>query len=85
MVDDSKEKDKGKKTLKRSITSIAGFMRVGQCEEVEGDKIVKRRKLSERLQDPITNKKDGRCTKANVNSWRNQILTLKKKFSRDKV
>ena len=67
MVDDSKEKDKGKKTLKRSLTSIvkklkskesdggkivepvngtirttAGFMRVGQCEEVEGEKNVKK-------------------------------------------
>ena len=67
VVDDSKEKDKGKKSLKRSLTSIvkklkskesdggkivepvngtirttAGFMRVGQCEEVEGEKIVKK-------------------------------------------
>ena len=70
-----------------TIRTTAGFMRVGQCEEVEveGDKVVKRRKLSERLQDPITNKKDGHCTKANVNSWQNQILTLEKNFFWDKV
>ena len=69
MVDDSKEKDKGKKTLNRSLTSI-----VKKLKSIES---------TFRETSRPNHKKDGRCTKANVNSRRNQIL--KKKFSRDKV
>ena len=72
VVDDSKEKDKGKKTLKRSLTSI-----VKKLKSIES--------TFRETSRPNHKQKDGRFTKANVNSWRNQILTLKKKFSRDKV
>ena len=48
-------------------------------------KKAKKRKLSERLEEPIEVKTGGRCRKANVNSWRNQFLTLKKKVSRMQI
>ena len=42
----------------------------------------KKRKLSERLQAPITVKKENRSAQVNVNSFRTQTLTMKKKASR---
>ena len=64
VVDDSKEKDKGKKTLKRSLTSI-----VKKLKSIE----------STFRETSRPNHKQERWPqyKANVNSWRNQILTLK--------
>ena len=53
-------------------------------DEVQ-EKKTKKRKLSERLEEPIEVKTGGRCRKANVNSWRNQFLTLKKKVSRMQI
>ena len=59
-------------------------MRVDREDEVR-EKKTKKRKLSERLKEPIRFKTGGRCRKANVNSWRNQFLTLKKKVSRMQI
>ena len=72
------------KTTGNTITTTAGFMVVekdGEIEDAPESQInLKRRKLSERLQDPI--KVKDRSKQVNVNSFRSQILTLKKKVSR---
>ena len=69
---------------KGAIRTSAGYMLVHQ-DRVDEDRVqekrTKKRKLSERLEEPIEVKTSGRCRKANVNSWRNQFLTLKKKVS----
>ena len=54
--------------------------KVDHEDEVQ-EKKMKKRKLSERLEELIEVKTGGRCSKANVNSWRSQFLTLKKKVS----
>ena len=59
-------------------------VRVDREDEIQ-EKKTKKRKLSERLEEPIEVKTGGRCSKANVNSWRNQFLTLKKKVSRMQI
>jgi hypothetical protein len=68
-----------------TIRTSAGFMVVAKDgehgEELSEDQIkLKKRKLSERLQDPI--KVKDRSHQVNVNSFRSQTLTLKKKVSR---
>ena len=73
------------KTTGNTITTTAGFMVVEKDGEIDEDAPesqinLKRRKLSERLQDPI--KVKDRSKQVNVNSFRSQILTLKKKVSR---
>ena len=74
---------------KGAIRTSAGYMLVHQdrvdCEDRVQEKRTKKRKLSERLEEPIEVKTSGRCRKANVNSWRNQFLTLKKKVSRMQI
>ena len=65
------------KTTGNTITTTAGFMVVVAFESQIN---LKRRELSERLQDPI--KVKDRSKQVNVNSFRSQILTLKKKVSR---
>ena len=68
-----------------TIRTTAGFMVVEKSgeneepEEPENKKKTKRRKLSERLQDPIRVK--DRSKQVKVNSFRTQTLTLKKKVS----
>ena len=73
---------------KGAIRTSAGYMLVHQ-DRVDEDRVqekrTKKRKLSERLEEPIEVKTSGRCRKANVNSWRNQFLTLKKKVSRMQI
>ena len=79
-----------KKQTGNTIRTTAGFMVVeksGENEEPEepeeapeNKKKTKRRKLSERLQDPIRVK--DRSKQVKVNSFRTQTLTLKKKVSR---
>ena len=70
------------------ITTTAGFMVVqNDGEAVDEDTSEnaikpKKRKLSERLQAPITVKKEHRSAQVNVNSFRTQTLTMKKKASR---
>ena len=53
-------------------------------EHEEGDNPGKKKKktLSERLKEPIKVKKDNRSSQTNINSFRNQFLTMKKKASR---
>ena len=58
--------------------------KVDHEDEVQ-EKKMKKRKLSERLEELIEVKTGGRCRKANVDSWRNQLLTLKKKVSRMEI
>ena len=43
---------------------------------------VRQKTLSERLKEPIKVKKDNRSSQTNINSFRNQFLTMKKKASR---
>ena len=71
-----------------TIKASAGFMLVNQQDQEETSEIVevlanntkgKKRTLSDRLQEPIKVKKAGRCKKVNITSWRNQVLTMKKK------
>ena len=76
-----------KKTTGNTIRNNAGFMVMenGENEEATPDfsenrTKPKKRKLSERLQDPIIVK--DRSKQVKVNSFRTQILTLKKKLSR---
>ena len=54
-------------------------------EVLENNMKGKKRTLSDRLQEPIKVKKAGRCKKVNVTSWRNQVLTMKKKASRMQI
>ena len=74
---------------KGAIRTAAGFILVHQdrvdCEDGVQEKKTKKRKLSERLEESIEVKTGGRCRKANVNSWRNQFLTMKKKVSRMQI
>ena len=77
-----------------TIKASAGFMLVNQQDQEETSEIVevlanntkgKKRTLSDRLQEPIKVKKAGRCKKVNITSWRNQVLTMKKKASRMQI
>ena len=76
-----------------TIKTSAGFMLVDQSDNEEPTVEVveevlekgKKRTQSERLQEPIKVKKAGRCKKVNVTSWRNQVLTMKKKASRMQI
>ena len=76
-----------------TIKTSAGFMLVDQSDHEEPTVEVveevlekgKKRTQSERLQEPIKVKKAGRCKKVNVTSWRNQVLTMKKKASRMQI
>ena len=76
-----------------TIKTSAGFMLVDQSDHEEPTVEVveevlekgKKRTMSERLQEPIKVKKAGRCKKVNVTSWRNQVLTMKKKASRMQI
>ena len=65
---------------KEAIRTSAGYMLFHQDRVDSEDRVqqkrTKKRKLSERLEEPIEVKTSGRCRKANVNSWRNQFLTL---------
>ena len=75
---------------KGTIKTSAGFMLVDQEEPTENVVIEKSKKgrkrtLSDRLLEPIKEKKAGRCKKVNVTSWRNQVLTMKKKASRMQI
>ena len=54
-------------------------------EVIEKIKKGRKRTLSDRLLEPIKEKKAGRCKKVNVTSWRNQVLTMKKKASRMQI
>ena len=54
-------------------------------EVLENNMKGKKRTLSDRLQEPIKVRKAGRCKKVNVTSWRNQVLTMKKKASRVQI
>lgn len=72
-----------KKTTGNTIRNNAGFMVMGNGENEEATPDLsenrtkpKKRKLSERLQDPIIVK--DRSKQVKVNSFRTQILTLKK-------
>ena len=79
-----------KKTTGNTIRNNAGFMVMESGENGENEEATpdlsenrtkpKKRKLSERLQDPIIVK--DRSKQVKVNSFRTQILTLKKKLSR---
>ena len=71
-----------------TIKASAGFMLVNLQDQEKTSEIVevlanntkgKKRTLSDRLQEPIKVKKAGRCKKVNITSWRNQVLTMKKK------
>jgi len=56
----------------------------GEGKNGEGEKKeekAKQRTKSDRLKDPIKVKVDGRCAKANLNSFKAKYLTLKKKAS----
>ena len=89
--------DSGAKSLapkNGTIKTSAGFMLVSQPDQEEPAENVevlenktrgKKRTLSDRLQEPIKVKKAGRCNKVNITSWRNQVLTMKKKASRMQV
>ena len=77
--------------LSNKISTSAGFMVVSneasedeREEHEEGDNPGKKKKktLSERLKEPIKVKKDNRSSQTNINSFRNQFLTMKKKASR---
>ena len=77
-----------------TIKASAGFMLVNLQDQEETSEIVevlanntkgKKRTLSDRLQEPIKVKKAGRCKKVNITSWRNQVLTMKKKASRMQI
>ena len=77
--------------LSNKISTSAGFMVVPnepsedeREEHEEGDNPGKKKKktLSERLKEPIKVKKDNRSSQTNINSFRNQFLTMKKKASR---
>ena len=76
---------------KGTIKTSAGFMLVDQEEPTENVEVIEKRKkgrkrtLSDRLLEPIKEKKAGRCKKVNVTSWRNQVLTMKKKASRMQI
>ena len=79
-----------KKPTGNTIRNSAGFMVMENGENGENEEATpdvsenrtkpKKRKLSERLQDPIIVKE--RSKQVKVNSFRTQILTLKKKLSR---
>ena len=79
-----------KKPTGNTIRNNAGFMVMENGENCENEEATpdvsenrnkpKKRKLSERLQDPIIVK--DRSKQVKVNSFRTQILTLKKKLSR---
>ena len=89
--------DSGAKSLapqNGTIKTSAGFMLVSQPDQGEAAENVevlenktrgKKRTLSDRLQEPIKVKKAGRCKKVNITSWRNQVLTMKKKASRMQI
>ena len=76
-----------------TIKTSAGFMLVEEPDKEEVDNLEvsennkkgKKRTLADRLQEPIKVKKAGRCKKVNVTSWRNQVLTMKKKASRMQI
>ena len=76
---------------KGTIKTSAGFMLVDQEEPTENVEVIekikkgRKRTLSDRLLEPIKEKKAGRCKKVNVTSWRNQVLTMKKKASRMQI
>ena len=76
-----------------TIKTSAGFMLVDQSDQEEAtenyevleNNMKGKKTLSDRLQEPIKVKKAGRCKKVNVTSWRNQVLTMKKKASRMQI
>ena len=77
-----------------TIKTSAEFMLVDQSDQeeatenyevLENNMKGKKRTLSDRLQEPIKVKKAGRCKKVNITSWRNQVLTMKKKASRMQI
>ena len=73
-----------------TIKTSAGFMLVDQEEPTANVEVIekskkRKRTLSDRLLEPIKEKKAGRCKKVNVTSWRNQVLTMKKKASRMQI
>ena len=74
------------KPKENKITSTVGFMKldvesVDEQTTAENPAKAKKRKLSDRLQDPIKVKAADRSKAANVNSFRTKTLTLNHKAS----